>query len=126
FPASSDDQWKTTEASATSDIEKAVANFRRPVLEVMPDEVPDMLQAGHTIRRAVPRIGRNEPCRCGSGKKYKNCHYADDQKRLHESSEVAGVTHKELYAKFEPHLTEALMKKIGPVEAMRLDPQQIP
>jgi len=25
------------------------------------------------IRRDAPRIGRNEPCPCGSGKKYKNC-----------------------------------------------------
>ena len=23
---------------------------------------------------AVPKVGRNEPCPCGSGKKYKNCH----------------------------------------------------
>jgi preprotein translocase subunit SecA len=23
---------------------------------------------------AVPRVGRNDPCPCGSGKKYKNCH----------------------------------------------------
>ncbi len=22
----------------------------------------------------MPRIGRNDPCPCGSGKKYKNCH----------------------------------------------------
>jgi len=26
------------------------------------------------IRRAEPRRGRNEPCHCGSGLKYKNCH----------------------------------------------------
>ena len=25
---------------------------------------------------AVPRVGRNEPCPCGSGKKYKHCHGA--------------------------------------------------
>ncbi len=25
------------------------------------------------IRRSVPKVGRNEPCPCGSGKKYKNC-----------------------------------------------------
>ena len=25
------------------------------------------------IRRAMPKVGRNEPCPCGSGKKYKNC-----------------------------------------------------
>jgi preprotein translocase subunit SecA len=23
---------------------------------------------------AVPRVGRNEPCPCGSGKKFKHCH----------------------------------------------------
>lgn len=26
------------------------------------------------IREAVPRVGRNDPCPCGSGKKYKHCH----------------------------------------------------
>ncbi len=26
------------------------------------------------IRRDVPKVGRNEPCPCGSGKKYKQCH----------------------------------------------------
>ncbi|HMP89318.1 MAG TPA: preprotein translocase subunit SecA [Kiritimatiellia bacterium] len=29
------------------------------------------------IRRDVPKVGRNEPCPCGSGKKYKNCHGAN-------------------------------------------------
>ena len=27
-----------------------------------------------TIRREAPKIGRNDPCPCGSGKKYKQCH----------------------------------------------------
>jgi preprotein translocase subunit SecA len=26
------------------------------------------------VVRAVPKVGRNEPCPCGSGKKYKKCH----------------------------------------------------
>jgi preprotein translocase subunit SecA len=26
--------------------------------------------------RAGPKVGRNDPCPCGSGKKYKNCHGA--------------------------------------------------
>lgn len=26
-----------------------------------------------TVRRTAPKVGRNEPCPCGSGKKYKNC-----------------------------------------------------
>lgn len=28
------------------------------------------------VRRSVPKVGRNEPCPCGSGKKYKHCHGA--------------------------------------------------
>jgi hypothetical protein len=27
-----------------------------------------------TVVRTVPKVGRNEPCPCGSGKKYKHCH----------------------------------------------------
>ena len=27
-----------------------------------------------TVTRAGPRVGRNDPCPCGSGKKYKKCH----------------------------------------------------
>jgi len=30
----------------------------------------------HTVRRTAPKIGRNDPCYCGSGKKYKKCHGA--------------------------------------------------
>lgn len=29
-----------------------------------------------TIKRAEPKVGRNDPCPCGSGKKYKKCHGA--------------------------------------------------
>ena len=33
-------------------------------------EVPDIQIS---FRRETPKVGRNEPCPCGSGKKYKNC-----------------------------------------------------
>jgi uncharacterized protein len=29
-----------------------------------------------TVRRATPKVGRNDPCPCGSGRKYKVCHGA--------------------------------------------------
>ncbi len=29
-----------------------------------------------TIQRQAPKVGRNDPCPCGSGKKYKKCHGA--------------------------------------------------
>jgi preprotein translocase subunit SecA len=37
---------------------------------------PRVPQAGKTepVKRDAPKVGRNDPCPCGSGKKYKNCH----------------------------------------------------
>lgn len=32
-----------------------------------------------TVRRSGPDLGRNDPCWCGSGKKYKNCHMHSDR-----------------------------------------------
>lgn len=31
------------------------------------------------VQRAERKLGRNEPCWCGSGKKYKNCHLSQDE-----------------------------------------------
>jgi preprotein translocase subunit SecA len=31
-----------------------------------------------TAVRTGPRVGRNDPCPCGSGKKYKKCHGAEE------------------------------------------------
>ncbi len=40
------------------------------------DAEPEIKLPSVTIRRETPKVGRNEPCPCGSGKKYKNCHGA--------------------------------------------------
>ncbi len=34
-------------------------------------------QKPQTVQRESPKIGRNDPCHCGSGKKYKKCHGAE-------------------------------------------------
>jgi preprotein translocase subunit SecA len=34
------------------------------------DAVPE------TYRRETPKLGRNDPCPCGSGRKFKKCHGA--------------------------------------------------
>ena len=36
-------------------------------------QVPEREHKQQTYRRDQPKIGRNDPCPCGSGKKYKNC-----------------------------------------------------
>jgi len=35
---------------------------------------------GKETNAAAVRPGRNEPCWCGSGKKYKKCHFLEDEK----------------------------------------------
>ena len=120
-----DDKWDDFLAQAHTAAEQYIEETYRPILDVI-DETPPSRPEGGTIRRAVPRIGRNEPCHCGSGKKYKHCHYAQDQERLHQSSEVAGLTHDELREDPGHHLTyERLINK--PASALvRMDPAAIP
>ena len=35
--------------------------------------VPEREHKQQTVRRDAPKVGRNDPCPCGSGKKYKHC-----------------------------------------------------
>jgi len=37
------------------------------------DPYDELDSPGETIRRDEPKVGRNDPCPCGSGKKYKKC-----------------------------------------------------
>ncbi len=53
--------------------------------EVVEDEVHDLAEP-MLIPEAIPAIGRawtprNAPCPCGSGRKYKKCHLAEDEER---------------------------------------------
>ncbi|MBJ6609279.1 MAG: preprotein translocase subunit SecA [Candidatus Thiothrix moscowensis] len=38
------------------------------------EEVVDAVVGNDTYQRDSAKVGRNDPCPCGSGKKYKNCH----------------------------------------------------
>ncbi|MDF1859318.1 MAG: preprotein translocase subunit SecA [Verrucomicrobiales bacterium] len=40
--------------------------------ELPPDERPQ-IQIPKTVKREEPKVGRNDPCPCGSGKKFKQC-----------------------------------------------------
>ncbi len=44
--------------------------------EEAPAAEPEIQLPKITIRRDTPKVGRNDPCPCGSGKKFKNCHGA--------------------------------------------------
>lgn len=41
---------------------------------LQPEENPAARTGKHQPIKVAPKVGRNDPCPCGSGKKYKNCH----------------------------------------------------
>ena len=77
------------------------------------------------MRRAASRVGRNDPCPCGSGKKYKRCCFERDRERLRHSSDVEGLTVEELRENPEPHITRERLDAMSPNELARLDASRI-
>ncbi|MDN3988783.1 preprotein translocase subunit SecA [Zwartia vadi] len=51
-----------------TDYDESVPEENQPSRKAVAEEHPG------TLRNAAPKIGRNDPCPCGSGKKYKHCH----------------------------------------------------
>jgi preprotein translocase subunit SecA len=51
-----------------TDYDEAKSEETQPQRRAVAQEHPG------TLRNAAPKIGRNDPCPCGSGKKYKQCH----------------------------------------------------
>jgi hypothetical protein len=91
------------------------------VRDMLPQAPPQVIACGMQVRRSVERIGRNDPCPCGSGQKYKRCCHDKDQERLRFSSDVAGKTVAEVKAEQELHLNLAKLKALATHELARLD-----
>lgn len=53
--------------------------FEKPNLKPLPDK-PFVYNAGEQTVVKEEKIGRNDPCPCGSGKKYKKCCLGKDEK----------------------------------------------
>jgi preprotein translocase subunit SecA len=66
-------KFQHAEASALGDAAPAApAGGRSPQPGRTP--IPRNEPAVETYKRGSAKVGRNEPCPCGSGKKYKQCH----------------------------------------------------
>jgi preprotein translocase subunit SecA len=57
---------------AESDVEAVEEQHRKA--DEAPKEFTHQDASNPAQESGVPRVGRNEPCPCGSGKKYKQCH----------------------------------------------------
>jgi preprotein translocase subunit SecA len=84
------DEMRELEAAAEArhqaELDQAVARHVGDEGEVSPEEllaqvrnaVGSVPPTRPTPQRSAPRIGRNDPCPCGSGKKFKHCHGSSD------------------------------------------------
>ncbi|MCC6874199.1 MAG: SEC-C domain-containing protein [Sandaracinaceae bacterium] len=75
---------------------------------------------GFTARRSVEKLGRNDVCHCGSGKKYKKCCMAKDEARAKSLSPVSGLTKEEFEAQAHKHLKAKELDELSPGVLARL------
>lgn len=86
----------------------------RDILKFLPRERPPVVIGdGGTMRRPVAKLGRNDPCHCGSAKKYKKCCWLRDEEVLRDASSYAGISKSQILA------APALVKDTAPIEKMR-------
>ncbi|HEX5660159.1 MAG TPA: SEC-C metal-binding domain-containing protein [Polyangiales bacterium] len=95
------------------------------MLKATPEEVINGLRASAPAlvlpgvpMRVAPKVGRNDPCLCGSGRKYKKC------------CEASGGTQRSIsYAQqlhdLAPHLTYAQIGRFSRKHLAMLDPQRL-
>jgi len=71
------DEAALIEQARREEAEREKLAFQHASASALPpadDAQPQPTAAPQPIKRLEPKIGRNDPCPCGSGKKYKQCH----------------------------------------------------
>ena len=77
--ASGDVPLEGPEKAAIRQIAHEVLKSLNPAMPIMKPKLKGTLFVGPTVvvkekQPKLPKVGRNDPCPCGSGKKYKRCH----------------------------------------------------
>ena len=81
------------------------------------------LGSGETLKRAIPKAGRKDPCPCGSGKKFKQC--CDGKISTGDQYEIGGVTISDAASHPEWILTARRVRQMHSHELFALDPQHL-
>jgi preprotein translocase subunit SecA len=73
-----DDELEQMERQRAEEARRQAERMQAVMPPVAEDGLPSVPAAApaaqQPVVREVPKVGRNEPCPCGSGKKYKHCH----------------------------------------------------
>ena len=100
-------------------IDEQLEIARLKPLEVLSDVDGTRVTTGFTVKHATPNVGRNDPCPCNSGKKYKKCHGQNEA-----AAPVSVETPKIDAAMLGPDQTALLRpSEIAALETARLNPK---
>ncbi len=124
FPRLPEDspKWRAAIEAGEAIGRELMEQARGPIFNLIP-ATPKTEISGITVRRSVDHIGRNDPCPCGSGSKYKRCCFGKDQQRLQMSTDVAAKGARE-----NEKLREARQKlqaKAAEVNRMKNDMEKL-
>ncbi len=81
----------------------------RSCLDLLPERAARRVVSGRTVQRRGEDVGRNDPCPCGSGRKYKKCCLRRAKR------------HGDKRADIERKLTDEQFEKLYPPELIALD-----
>ena len=100
--------------------------LEKEVLRILSEMRPEaVIGTGQTIRRPVPKVGRNEPCPCGSGKKYKKCCINKDQEQLRDASHYQGLTRTQVLRSPELAPDNEIFMEMRSYHIKKIDPKQL-
>ena len=110
-------------ASTATDVGTELRASIDDILARYPEQVTVGAPAGFTVR-AAPRVGRNEPCPCGSGQKFKRC-CADKETRT-ALSPVPGLTWDEYVRTAGDRMSPEDVATLSLRDLVRVDLSQLP
>ena len=95
-----------------------------PGIDSLEPSRSNVIASGYTARRATPKVGRNDPCPCGSGKKYKKC-CAGKKEAREALSPVAGLTMREYRRRLHEVKTPEELAREHPADLARLPLEEL-
>lgn len=108
----------------SKDSAKLRASLLDEPLACLPDEAPLSAISGYTYRKLDSEPGRNDPCPCGSGQKYKKCHGRAGAEAAAPPS-VSGFSEALLEPGAAARLKADQFAQFRPAELARFDPAEL-
>jgi len=116
-----EDAAELLEPDAEADPSVMVEIHREPLKDLPETKPPVVIGGSYTVRRPVGKIGRNDPCHCGSGRKYKKCCLEKDRQRMRDASPYEGITMSQLCESPEQIDDDTFIRQMTASELKKLD-----